>query len=246
MRIRSRAEWSFDGWRGTPYGVGPLERTHMMVHYEGGPTGGASGPNVPLSIHHFHRDGRKWKGIGYNYVIDNAGNVWEGRGFELDGAHCTNWNRKAFGVQIHIGGNETPSAAALVALDELYAYLCFRVGRTLAVNRHRDGMSTDCPGPYLTQYVPTHNWGDQLTGDIVQDSDIARIARTVVGMPIGPARDANGNIIAGAESGVPLSQWIIDTRVLAGDAQRISAQALAKIDALATAVAALAAKLDTD
>ena len=79
----------------------------------------------------------------------------------------------------------------------------------------------------------------------MQDSDIARIARTVVGMPIGPARDANGNIIAGAESGVPLSQWIIDTRVLAGDAQRISAQALAKIDALATAVAALAAKLST-
>ncbi len=80
----------------------------------------------------------------------------------------------------------------------------------------------------------------------MMDSDFARIARTVVGMPIGPARDAHGNIIAGAENGVPLSQWIIDTRVLAGDAQRISAQALAKIDALATAIAALTARLGTD
>lgn len=151
MRIISRREWGFTGWASNPPRIRNWRA--FMVHYEGGtPCGNETGPGVPRAIHAFHRNGRGWAGIGYNFVIDQAGAVFEGRGYGLQGAHCPSWNNRAIGVQIHIGGKENPSRAALTALSALYRDACRRYG-PLRVMGHRDGYATECPGAPLTAIV---------------------------------------------------------------------------------------------
>ena len=56
-------------------------------------------------------------------------------------------------MQVHIGGDERPSAAALSATRNLYDEGCRRSGRTLAMRGHRDGIATTCPGEPLYAWV---------------------------------------------------------------------------------------------
>ena len=113
-RIIPRAEWGWDGWAGTPATVPTSKRTEFFVHYEGPPTRGNGGPGVPRAIHAYHKS-VGWSGIGYSWVVTQDGVIYEGRGWDLSGAHCPNHNVSGWSVQIHIGGDETPSPAALAS-----------------------------------------------------------------------------------------------------------------------------------
>ena len=41
---------------------------------------------------------RGWKTIGYHYIVDQAGNVFEGRPIEQAGAHCLEHNKNSIGI----------------------------------------------------------------------------------------------------------------------------------------------------
>lgn len=54
----------------------------------------------------------KWSDIGYNFVVGEDGNVYEGRGWDKIGAHAPSYNSKSIGIcmignfvskYIHIG-----------------------------------------------------------------------------------------------------------------------------------------------
>ncbi len=155
VTIVPRAAWGFDGWRDgvAPVPVSPTERHEYMLHYDGGtPVGDQTGPAMIRAIHAFHKLVRGWAGIGYSFVIDQAGVIYEGRGWDLIGAHCPGHNRSAVGIQIHIGGDEQPSAAAMDSAIALYAEATRHAARPLARLGHRDGYPTDCPG------VPLYAW----------------------------------------------------------------------------------------
>lgn len=157
-KIIKRKAWGFDGWLGgrPPAGgtVPVAERTEFYVHYEGGrPCGDQTGPSVPRAIHDFHKNGRGWAGIGYSWVVDQAGHIYEGRGWGYQEAHCPGHNRSAWSVQGHIGGDEQPSDAMLSAIRWLYDQCCRRAGRALAKRGHRDGFATECPGDPLYRWV---------------------------------------------------------------------------------------------
>jgi hypothetical protein len=94
-----------------------------------------------------------WAGIGYNFVVMLDGTIWEGRGWGLVGAHCPLHNRSAWGVQVHIGGDQKPSPQALQSVDALYDEGSRRAGRLLAKRGHRDGYATECPGAALYAWV---------------------------------------------------------------------------------------------
>ena len=155
--IVPRVGWGFDGWRGgvAPNYVDPRNRTQFWLHYEGGGTCAHQvGPGVPLAIHHYHRDGNGWAGIGYGHVVDNAGTAFEGRGFAMVGAHCAGYNTVGFSVQVHICGAEEPSDAALRTVRALYEDACVHSGRSsLLMRGHRDGTPTACPGEFLSEWV---------------------------------------------------------------------------------------------
>lgn len=49
-------------------------------------------------IQNFHMDDRGWWDIGYNFLIGQDGRIYEGRGFTVQGAHCSGWNTKTLGI----------------------------------------------------------------------------------------------------------------------------------------------------
>lgn len=151
--VISRARWGAKPWRGpTPHRVSPKERTEFFSHYHGAPPPAQLGFAVPRNVEAIHR-ANGWSGTGYNFMVDVSGYAYEGRGWDLVGAHCPNHNRQGIGVYVAIGGNQKPSPAALHTVRRLYDEACERSGRALAKKGHRDGKATACPGDPLYDWV---------------------------------------------------------------------------------------------
>jgi N-acetyl-anhydromuramyl-L-alanine amidase AmpD len=86
--------------------------------------------------------------IGYHYVIDRAGNIWQGRDIAFQGAHVRDHNAGNVGVMVL--GNfdvQRPTDAQLATLRTTVATLrqAYRVplGR---VYTHKELNPTECPG----------------------------------------------------------------------------------------------------
>ncbi|MEU9605470.1 N-acetylmuramoyl-L-alanine amidase [Streptomyces sp. NPDC048057] len=152
VQIVSRSKWGAKPWNGTPAYVPLSSRTEFFIHYDGASRISYVGPKVPQAIERTHL-AKGWAGVGYNFVIDQDGVVYEGRGWTLQGAHCPGRNVSGLGVQIAIGGDQEPSARALASARALYDEACSRTGRKLAKRGHKDGIATACPGPKLYAWV---------------------------------------------------------------------------------------------
>lgn len=103
-------------------------------------------------IRNGHR-GKGWGDIGYHFVVDRSGRVWEARSLRYQGAHVKNCNENNVGVMC-LGNFEeqTPSAAQIAALKKtllaLRTYYRIPMAR---VRTHREWPSahTECPGAAL-------------------------------------------------------------------------------------------------
>lgn len=102
---------------------------HAVVHHTVNPND-YSAAQVPLmlrSIQSFHMDVRGWDDIGYNFVVDRFGTVWEGRGGGPDrpvvGAHTEGFNTGSVGVSVLGTFDSTaPSAAILEGVAQVVAW----------------------------------------------------------------------------------------------------------------------------
>jgi len=101
-----------------------------------------------------HRQ-RRYGDIGYHFVVDYAGRVWEGRSLAYEGAHVAHENRENLAVMV-LGNYETqdPSIRQLSALRTVVTRLCrrFKIEHG-AVYGHRDLGASVCPGRRLYPYV---------------------------------------------------------------------------------------------
>jgi hypothetical protein len=123
------------------------QRTEVIVHYSEGPT-----TQSVRSIQDFHLNGRGWSDIGYNFLVDTTGRIYEGRGWLVVGAHAPDHNTSGIGVcMIGRDGDATPAAKR--AIRAVYDEACRRTGRTLAKRGHRDVYATSCPGNELHAWV---------------------------------------------------------------------------------------------
>ncbi|MGY0539808.1 N-acetylmuramoyl-L-alanine amidase [Nocardioides sp. YJ-D4] len=131
-------------------------------------------PGIIRSIYAYHVQSRGWRDIGYNFLIDKFGRIWEGRYGGVDrpvvGAHTSGYNSYAFGASA-IGNfdNVAPPTALVNAFGTLFAWKLSlhgvrgnkgstRIGdRTFpyAIMGHRDAGSTACPGRYLYAKLST-------------------------------------------------------------------------------------------
>jgi hypothetical protein len=152
VSIVPRKSWGAKPWNGTPDDVPLSARREFFVHYHGGVPARSTGVAVPREVEKIHL-ANKWAGVGYNFMVDQNGTVYEGRGWDLQGAHCPDHNVSGFGVYVAIGGDQKPSDKALASVRALYDEACKRTGRTLAKRGHRDGFPTACPGVHLYQWV---------------------------------------------------------------------------------------------
>jgi N-acetylmuramoyl-L-alanine amidase-like protein len=141
--------------------------------------------SIVLAIAKYHRDTNGWNDIGYNFLVDQYGQVFEGRGGGIDqpvvGAQAQGYNSQSTGVALL--GTFTSAAipeAAMAALTQLLGWKLsvhgvpcegqltvisgggslnrYPAGRPVALQRisgHRDGDSTSCPGDALYAQLPT-------------------------------------------------------------------------------------------
>ncbi len=132
---------------------------------------------IVKGIQLFHVRGNGWNDIGYNFLVDRFGTIYEGRfgGVERNaiGAHALGFNTGSVGIAL-LGtyGNTAPSAAAQEAIARLIAWRLdlahvdptsfltyisggserYRSGIPVllnAVSGHRDTGFTECPGNLL-------------------------------------------------------------------------------------------------
>ncbi|RLE63886.1 MAG: hypothetical protein DRJ47_08875 [Thermoprotei archaeon] len=111
---------------------------------------------VVRNIQVFHQDSRGWCDIGYHYLIDREGRIFEGRPVWAVGAHVKNHNTGNIGISI-IGNFEErePNEKELNSLVNLVAWLVYQYNIPLGnIKGHRDYSNTLCPGKYLYQKLP--------------------------------------------------------------------------------------------
>lgn len=147
MMIITRAEWGARAPRArthTAWG----SRTRFVTHYSG-----ANRNQSVRAIQNYHMDTNGWVDIGYNFLVDRDAHIFEGRGWDVVGAHVANHNTESIGV-CHIGQDGDHTEASLRAIRWLYDLATARGGgRALRKNGHRDIGSTDCPGNQLEAWV---------------------------------------------------------------------------------------------
>lgn len=122
------------------------------------------------SVYYYHAIVRGWGDIGYNYIIDPLGNVYQGRagGDGVIAAHASGSNQGSVGISV-MGNYETgqPPVRAIRSLEKLLGTLgtkhkidpagqtTFRGKKGPAVLSHRDLGQTSCPGGNLYDDLPS-------------------------------------------------------------------------------------------
>ena len=107
------------------------------------------------AIRRSHVNSRGWADIGYHFVIDPLGNVWEARPLIYQGAHVKDHNERNMGVMV-LGNFEeqVPTRAALIALDAFVRSQMNRFGVPVSrVVTHQELAATACPGRSLQRHM---------------------------------------------------------------------------------------------
>jgi hypothetical protein len=151
-----------------------------IVHHTAGRNGysRAEAAAMVKGIQLFHVQGNGWNDVGYNFLVDRFGTIYEGRFGGVDrnviGAHAQGFNTGSVGIALlgTYGDSNPPPAAAQDAIARLIAWrldvahvdpassLTFASGGSDrypsglpvildAVSGHRDTGRTECPGDAL-------------------------------------------------------------------------------------------------
>ena len=160
-------------------------------------------PSIILGICRFHRNSNGWNDIGYNFLVDKFGTLWEGRAGGIDqpvvGAQAQGFNSQSTGIA-NIGTfDDVPETDA--AMNSMAALIRWKLPLTGAptsgttqlvsaggssnrfpagtrvtldrVSGHRDVDATDCPGGMLYDQLPALR---ALVGNVQAVKQRTRIA----------------------------------------------------------------------
>jgi hypothetical protein len=141
-------------------------------------------PSIILSICRYHRNSNGWNDIGYNFLVDKFGTLWEGRAGGIDqavvGAQAQGYNSHSTGIATIGTHSDVPeTSAALNAIAQLIRWKLplhgaptqgqvtltsgggslnrYKSGTPVTLERisgHRDGDNTSCPGDALYAQLP--------------------------------------------------------------------------------------------
>lgn len=182
--IAGRASWGARAASDATW-VGPSLRLAVVHHTGSGESATYAAADVPAmlrAMQAYHMDANGWHDLGYNFVVDRFGRIWEGREGGVDtltvGAHAYGMNTGSVGVAL-LGDFTTiaPSPEAIDAVGHLIGWKLFRHGADPARNGtilprdtarygagvpvslprivgHQDVNITGCPGN-VAAFLPT-------------------------------------------------------------------------------------------
>ncbi|MER5355009.1 N-acetylmuramoyl-L-alanine amidase [Kitasatospora sp. NPDC002551] len=157
----------------------------VFVHHTATATGYAcsDAPRLIRAIYQYHVQSNGWRDIGYNFLVDRCGTVYEGRAGGTDlpvhGAHTLGFNTDSAGVAaIGTFVEDVPPPELLTGVTRVAAWKLGLTGRDAsgsvqlvsgsssslypagttvsfdAVSGHRDAFNTECPGAALYPMLP--------------------------------------------------------------------------------------------
>ena len=168
-RILSRAEWGADR-RESHWAPVHVPVRKFSLHHTATADGGVSPAAALRAIYHYHAISLDWGDIGYNWVIDRTGNIYEGRagGPNSVGAHTVGYNEGVDGIALLGSFRDRPPPDPMVAS---VASLIASRARAQGVDPqgsgvlgdlmlpnvfgHRDASTTDCPGDAAYALLPS-------------------------------------------------------------------------------------------
>ncbi len=177
--IISRADWdASEGYRYDNQGneIWPTEYQtpeKIVIHHSVTSNYDPNPPATVRAIYYYHAVTLGWGDVGYNFLVDWHGNIYEGRygGLDVVGGHAYSYNYGSVGVcGMGTYGNTSnsvlPSAELLAGLVDVSAWQCSRVllhplessffvdKTTQNIAGHRDYNATACPGDNLYAQLP--------------------------------------------------------------------------------------------
>lgn len=168
-KIFSRAQWGADERMRDAPSLHYYEVHAGFVHHTVNANAytRAQVPSIIRGIYAYHTQSLGWSDVGYNFLVDRFGRIWEGRYGGVDrpvvGAHTLGYNDNAFAASA-IGNFELvrPTRVMIRAYGALFAWKLALHGVDAsdgkqyvtsdyfkAINGHRDAGSTACPGVHL-------------------------------------------------------------------------------------------------
>ena len=170
--VISRTEWGCpDGNESPSWTQQYANVTHIIIHHTATPNTDTDWAARVLSIWNYHTYDNGWGDVGYNYLIDPNGIIYEGRagGDDVVGGHASGHNTGTMGVAfIGTFSDTEPTDAALDSAESLLAWKLSQNGISPLENStdyagsnyaniagHRDLAATECPGEDLYSLLPT-------------------------------------------------------------------------------------------
>ncbi len=142
----------------------PTNVKFLIVHHTATSNNQSDWAAVVRAIWNYHVNSNGWDDIGYNFLVDPNGNIYDGRPDDTKGAHFSGHNSETSGISF-LGTYTTtaPSSASIGAFENLAAWkACQKNIDVLAIkyhsssglnlhtiSGHRDGGNTTCPGDML-------------------------------------------------------------------------------------------------
>lgn len=201
--VVSRAGWGAQAPRSSPDAHTP---TKVTVHHTDGPQTMtlAESMRVVKNIQHYHRniaDRRKggvWNDIGYHFLIDGGGRIFEGRHAEHIGAHAgSGYNTGNIGISMmgNFDRNQLtdPQRDALV---RLVTFLSIKYRRDPSANgfiephehyAEMSGGGTDCPGRNVLSFLQSGELIRRASGEIARLGQDSRFRPQIIASPGGTA-----------------------------------------------------------
>ncbi|WP_406361655.1 peptidoglycan recognition protein [Streptomyces sp. NBC_01579] len=184
--IVSRAKWRADETKRDPRAHYANGVTAIFIHHTDTPND-YNCADVPRTLRNLYtgqtRD-QQWGDLGYNFLVDRCGNIYEGRAGGVDrpvvGSHTQGFNQGTAGIaaigtfergtkvpapmehaiavlaawKLGLRGVDPRSKVRLTSTNDKSRYPKGTSASFYAISGHRDGFATDCPGEALVARLP--------------------------------------------------------------------------------------------
>jgi hypothetical protein len=183
-RIVRREAWGAnEKWRnGGPWFNRTIKQVHVHHTVNSNDYAPEDVPALLRGIYRYHTKSLGWSDIGYNFLVDRFGGIWQGRaggsGRPVLGAHTLGFNNTSTGIAV-IGNFELvePEGPVVTSIVKLAAWKLDKYDRTPSgtvrvrskgsdlyatgekvrlpvIDGHRDTNQTACPGEHLYAALP--------------------------------------------------------------------------------------------
>ncbi|WP_433451500.1 peptidoglycan recognition protein family protein [Streptomyces sp. CA-142005] len=131
--ITSRADWGADESLSPDPSEYNADVKAVFVHHTDGANdySCADSASVVRGIYAYHTQVNGWNDIGYNFLVDKCGTIFEGRKGGVDlpvlGAHTYGWNRESTGIAVL--GEYTSTSASNAALASIARVAAWKLGQ---------------------------------------------------------------------------------------------------------------------